>query len=65
MNMTKLNSELRELTIEELDTVAGGMNFFGMNCSVNQNNAIGAVVALFEGTILEGAAIAAGQAACS
>ena len=44
--MTKLNSELRELTIEELDTVAGGMNFFGMNCSVNQNNAIGAVVAI-------------------
>jgi broad specificity polyphosphatase/5'/3'-nucleotidase SurE len=65
MNMTKLKSELRELTIEELDTVAGGMNFFGMNCSVNQNNAIGAVVALFEGTILEGAAIAAGQALCS
>ena len=64
--MTKSNSEIRELNIEELNTVAGGgMHFYGMNCSVNQNNAIGAVVGFFEGTFLEGAAIAAGQALCS
>ena len=63
--MTKLNSELRELKIEELDTVAAGMSFYGMKCSVNQNNAIGAIVGIFEGTFLEGAAIAAGQALCS
>jgi hypothetical protein len=65
MNMTKLNSEIRELNIEELNTVAGGMPFYGMKCSVNQNNAIGAIVGIFEGTFLEGAAIAAGQALCS
>ena len=65
MSMTNLNSEIRELNIEELDAVSGGMRFFGMNCSVNQNNAIGAIVDLFEGTFLEGAAVAAGQALCS
>ena len=63
--MTKLNSGLRELKIEELDAVAGGMPFYGMNCSVNQQNAIHAVVSMFEGTFLEGAAIAAGRALCS
>ena len=42
--MSKLNSENRELNIEDLDTVAGGMPFYGMNCSLNQNNAIGAIV---------------------
>jgi hypothetical protein len=42
--MTKLNGEVRELGVEELNTVSGGMPFFGMNCSLNQNNAIGAVV---------------------
>jgi hypothetical protein len=43
MNMTNLNSEIGELNIEDLDTVSGGMPFFGMNCSLNQNNALGAV----------------------
>jgi bacteriocin-like protein len=63
--MTKLNSEIRELNNEELNTVAGGAPFYGMRCSQNQNNAIGAIVGIFEGTFLEGAAIAAGQALCS
>jgi hypothetical protein len=64
MNVREMN-EIRELNIEELDTVAGGMPFYGMKCSVNQNNAIGAIVGIFEGTFLEGAAIAAGRALCS
>lgn len=63
--MTTVSSELRELKTEDLDSVAGGMPFYGMKCSVNQNNAIGAIVGLFEGTFLEGAAIAAGRALCS
>lgn len=42
--MTTLNSEIRELNIGDLDAVAGGMPFYGMNCSLNQNNAIGAIV---------------------
>jgi hypothetical protein len=33
--MTKSNNEIGELSIEELDTVAGGMPFFGMGCSLN------------------------------
>jgi hypothetical protein len=65
MNVLEMN-EIRELSIEELNTaVGGGMPFYGMNCSVNQNKAIGAIVGMFEGTFLEGAAIAAGQALCS
>jgi hypothetical protein len=63
-NVLEMN-EIGELNIEELDTVAGGMDFYGMNCSVNQNNAIGAIVGIFGGTFLEGAAIAAGRALCS
>ena len=63
-NVLEMN-EIRELNIEELDTVAGGMDFYGMNCSANQNNAIGAIVGIFGGTFLEGAAIAAGRALCS
>ena len=63
-NVLEMN-KIGELNIEELDTVAGGMDFYGMNCSVNQNNAIGAIVGLFRGTFLEGAAIAAGRALCS
>lgn len=39
-----LNNEIRELNIEDLNNVAGGMPFFGMNCSLNQQNAIGAIV---------------------
>jgi hypothetical protein len=64
-NVLEMN-EIRELNIEELDTVSGGgMDFYGMNCSVNQNKAIGAIVGIFGGTFLEGAAIAAGRALCS
>ena len=39
--MTKLNCEIRELNLEDLNTVAGGQTpIYGMNCSVNQGNAI-------------------------
>jgi hypothetical protein len=37
-------NEIRELTATELNQVSGAMPFFGMNCSVNQNNRIGAIV---------------------
>ena len=70
MNMTKLNNETRELHIEELDTVSGGMAFFGMGCSLNQNNRIGGIVNSlnsipFIGGVLGGIATAIGRAYCS
>jgi hypothetical protein len=33
VNMTKSNVESRGLKIEDLDNVARGMPFYGMNCS--------------------------------
>jgi hypothetical protein len=36
-------TEIRELTAHELSDVSGGSPFFGMNCSQNQHNAIGAI----------------------
>jgi cytosine deaminase len=68
-NVLEMN-EIRELNIEELDTVAGGMNFYGMNCSVNQNNAIGAVVGALEsipivGGVLGAIGTAIGRGLCS
>jgi hypothetical protein len=70
MNMTKLNRENHELNIEDLDTVAGGMPFYGMNCSLNQNNAIGAIVDGLGsipviGGFLAGVATVLGRAYCS
>ena len=67
--MTKLNSEIRELNIEDLDNVAGGMPFFGMNCSLNQNNTIGAIVdglgsIPIVGGVLAGIATAIGRGIC-
>jgi hypothetical protein len=68
--MTKLNSEIGELNIEDLDTVAGGTPFYGMGCSVNQNNAIGAVVGALEsipivGGVLGAIGTAIGRGLCS
>jgi hypothetical protein len=68
--MTKLNNEARELRIEDLETVSGGMPFFGMNCSVNQHNRIGGIVDSlnsipFIGGVLGGIATAIGRAYCS
>jgi hypothetical protein len=68
--MTKLNSEIGELNIEDLDTVAGGTPFYGMGCSTNQNNAIGAVVGALEsipivGGVLGAIGTAIGRGLCS
>ena len=68
--MTKLNSEVRELNIADLDAVAGGMPFYGMNCSLNQNNAIGAVVDALSsipiiGGVLGAIGTAIGRGVCS
>jgi hypothetical protein len=64
-----MNVESRELKIEDLDNVAGGMPFFGMGCSLNQHNKIGAVVDALEGVpviggILGGIATFIGRAYC-
>ena len=42
--MTKSNVESRELKVEDLDNVAGGMPFYGANCSVNQDYRIDGIV---------------------
>lgn len=68
--MTKVCSEGRELSSEELNTVAGGrMHFYGMGCSVNQNNGIGAMVDALGSVPLAGPVLAAigtaiGQQVC-
>jgi hypothetical protein len=66
---TNMNSENRELNVAELDTVAGGMPFYGANCSVRQNEAIGAIVdglgsVPIVGPVLAGAATVAGWIIC-
>ena len=68
--MTDLKNDIRELSIEDLDTVSGGMAFFGMGCSVNQNNRIGGIVNSlnsipFIGGVLAGTATGIGRAYCS
>jgi hypothetical protein len=68
--MTALNSEVRELNIGDLDAVAGGMPFYGMNCSLNQNTAIGAVVDALSsvpiiGGVLGAIGTAIGRGICS
>jgi hypothetical protein len=35
--------DIRRLTDEEVSNVAGGMPFYGMNCSMNQHELIGAI----------------------
>jgi len=68
--MTKLNSEIRELSIEEVDAVAGAMPFYGMNCSKNGNELIGSIANALGsipivGGFLEGVVTAVGRAICS
>ena len=70
VNMTKLSRENRELNCEDLDGVAGGMPFYGMNCSLNQQNAIGGIVDGLGsipviGGFLAGVATALGRIYCS
>ena len=57
--MTKSNGENRELNIGDLDSVAGGMPFFGMGCSLNQQNKIGAIVDALEGVPVIGGVLGA------
>lgn len=42
--MTKLNNGTRELSVEDLNTVSGGMPFYGMGCSANQSAGIDRIV---------------------
>jgi hypothetical protein len=68
--MTNLKSEIHELSVEDLDTVSGGMAFFGMNCSLNQNNRIGGIVKSlnsipFVGGVLAGIATGLGRIYCN
>jgi hypothetical protein len=63
--MTKSNHETRELNVEDLDTVAGGMPFYGMGCSVNQNNRIGAFIGGLGGGFLGGLATAIARLYCA
>ena len=68
--MTKLNSEIRELSMEELNAVAGGTPFYGMSCSQNQNELIGSIANAFGsiavvGGALSGVVTAVGRAICS
>ena len=64
--MTKLNNETRELNIEVLDTVAGGMPFYGMGCSANQSAGIDRVVNALGGggSFFGGIATAIGRFYC-
>jgi len=57
--MTRWNVENRELNIGDLDKVAGGMPFFGMGCSLNQQNKIGAIVDALEGVPVIGGVLGA------
>jgi hypothetical protein len=69
--MTRLNNENRELNIEDLDVVTGGdMHFYGMGCSVNQNNAIGELAdkagsVPVVGGFLKAVVVAVGRGACA
>ncbi|MBR1156198.1 hypothetical protein [Bradyrhizobium sp. JYMT SZCCT0428] len=69
--MTHFNSENRELSIEHLDVATGGgMHFYGMGCSVNQNNAIGEVADAagsvpVVGGFLKAVVVAVGRGVCA
>ena len=68
--MTNLKNETHELSIKDLDNVSGGMAFFGMGCSVNQNSRIGGIVNSlnsipFIGGVLAGIATGIGRAYCN
>jgi hypothetical protein len=63
-------TEFRELTATELNDVSGATPFFGMNCSQNQHNAIGAIRDLvgsipIVGGALAGVVTAVGRWICS
>jgi hypothetical protein len=65
--MTKLNNETRELNIEDLDTVSGGIAFYGMGCSANQSAGIGRIVNALGGggSFLGGIATYLGRLYCN
>ncbi len=64
--MTNYKNEICELNIDDLDTVSGGMPFYGTGCSVNQNNGIGRVVESLGGggSVLGGIAAYLGRLYC-
>ena len=49
--MTNFINETRELNIDDLATVSGGMPFYGTGCSVNQNAGIGRIVGALGGGV--------------
>jgi hypothetical protein len=62
-------TEIRELTATELNEVTGGAPFYGMRCSTNQHEAIGAIAKglgaiPLVGPVLEGMATVVGWAIC-
>ena len=65
--MTKLKNEIRELNIEDLNTVSGGMPFYGMGCSANQSAGIGRIVHSLGGggSLLGGLATFLGRLYCN
>ena len=65
--MTKLKNEIRELSVEDLDTVSGGMPFYGMGCSANQSAGIGRIVGALGGggSFLGGIATFLGRLYCN
>ena len=65
--MTNLKSETRELNIKDLDTVSGGMAFYGMGCSANQSAGIGRIVHSLGGggSLLGGLATFLGRLYCN
>ena len=61
--------DIRRLTDEETHTVSGGMPFYGMNCSKNQNELIGAIDDAVGGIpviggVLSGVVTAVGRIIC-
>ena len=62
MNTTTAQHELGD---ELLNDVSGGMPFFGMGCSVNQNARIGAFVESLGGGILSGIATGIARIFCA
>lgn len=64
------NPNKSELGSGELDSVVGGMPFYGMGCSVNQNETIGAIdnavgSVPIVGPILSGVVRGIGRIICS
>ena len=53
-----MNSNIRELTTDDLNRVAGGDFFFGANCSQTQQETIGGIVGGLENIPIIGGALA-------